>query len=77
MSNETQPIWVTIEIPVDTSPGMYEGEVKLSGKMDGQQFEITRPIQVKVYPVTVEKTRLWVTNWYNTSPGTSNMLWED
>jgi hypothetical protein len=69
MANETQPIWVTIEIPVDSKPGMYEGKVKLTGQMDGQHFEINRPIQVKVYPVTVEKTRLWVTNWYNASPG--------
>ncbi len=68
MANETQPIWVTIEIPVDSKPGMYEGKVRLTGEMDGQHFEINRPIQVKVYPVTVEKTRLWVTNWYNTSP---------
>jgi len=72
MANETQPIWVTIEIPLDSKPGIYEGQVKLTGEMDGQHFEINRPIQVKVYPVTVEGTRLWVTNWYNTSPGNIN-----
>ena len=69
MANETQPIWITIEIPKDAMPGMYKGEVILTGEMDGQQFEIKRPIQVKVYPVTIRETRLWVTNWYNTSPG--------
>jgi hypothetical protein len=68
MANETQPIWLTIEIPQDAQPGIYEGEVILTGEMDGQRFEIIRPIQVKVHPVTIEKTRLWVTNWYNTSP---------
>ncbi|MFC2123703.1 DUF4091 domain-containing protein, partial [Bacteroidota bacterium] len=48
-------------------PGMYEGQVKLSGKMDGKMFETEKSIQIRVYPVTIDKTRLWVTNWYNTS----------
>ena len=69
MANETQPFWITIEIPLDALPGLYKGEVVLAGKMDGREFEIRRPIQVKVYPVNIENTRLWVTNWYNTSPG--------
>ena len=68
MANETQPIWVTIPIPTNASPGTYEGKVKLSGRMDGKTFEVFRSIWVEVYPVTVENTRLWVTNWYNTSP---------
>jgi hypothetical protein len=67
MANETQPIWVTIKIPKDAVPGLYEGKVKLTGNMDGDHFEIEKTIQVKVYPVTIDKTRLWVTNWYNTS----------
>ena len=68
MANETQPVWVTVEIPKDASPGTYEGVAKLSGEMDGDGFEMEKVIQVKVYPVTIDKTRLWVTNWYNTSP---------
>jgi len=70
MANETQPVWITIEIPKDATPGLYEGDVILSGEMDGDYFEITKTIEVKVYPVTVDKTRLWVTNWYNTSDRT-------
>jgi hypothetical protein len=68
MANETQPIWVTVEIPKDAVPGLYNGQVQLSGKMDGDDFEVEKTIQIKVYPVTVEETRLWVTNWYNSSP---------
>jgi len=68
MANETQSIWVTIEIPKDAVPGLYKGVAKLSGEMDGDYFETEKTIQVKVYPVTIDKTRLWVTNWYNTSP---------
>jgi len=67
MANETQPVWVTIEIPKDASPGLYEGKVVLSGNMDGDHFEIEKTIKVNIYPVTIDKTRLWVTNWYNTS----------
>jgi hypothetical protein len=68
LANETQPIWVTIEIPEDAAPGEYNGIVQLSGELEGDDFIVEKDIQVKVYPVTVENTRLWVTNWYNTSP---------
>jgi hypothetical protein len=74
MANETQPIWITVEIPKDASPGLYEGEAVLSGEMDGDYFEIVKDLQVKVYPVTIKRTRLWVTNWYNTSPQTMKFV---
>jgi len=67
-ANETQPLWITIGIPKDAIPGTYEGKVRLSGRIDGQMFEITRPFHIEVYPVVIDKTRLWVTNWYNASP---------
>jgi len=35
--------------------------------MDGNDVELVKEIQVKVYPVTIDKTRLWVTNWYSTT----------
>ncbi|MCK4749736.1 MAG: DUF4091 domain-containing protein, partial [Bacteroidales bacterium] len=64
-ANETQPIWITITIPSDASPGLYSGQISLSGKMDGKSFEVSEEIRVKVYPVRIDKTRLWVTNWYH------------
>ena len=67
MANETQPIWVTIEIPMMPNLVCMKGRLSYPGKWMVQQFEMRQPIQVNVYPVTVEKTRLWVTNWYNTS----------
>lgn len=70
LANETQPVWVTIGVPKDAEPGPYQGAVKLTGKMDGDHFEVHRNIQVQVYPATIEHTRLWVTNWYNTSERT-------
>jgi hypothetical protein len=67
-ANETQSIWVTISIPADVPAGRYEGDVTLTGEIQGHPFELTRPIGVQVYPVTIRNTSLWVTNWYSTSP---------
>ncbi len=67
-ANETQSIWVTISIPADVPVGRYEGNVTLTGEIQGHPFELTRPIGVQVYPVTIHNTSLWVTNWYSTSP---------
>ncbi|MCK5469557.1 MAG: DUF4091 domain-containing protein [Cyclobacteriaceae bacterium] len=66
-AQETQPIWITVEIPKNTAPGLYEGQVTLLGKIDERSFEVSKTLKVKVYPVTIDNTRLWVTNWYNTS----------
>ena len=66
-AQETQPIWITVEIPKNTAPGLYEGQVTLLGKIDKRSFEVSKTLKVKVYPVTIDNTRLWVTNWYNTS----------
>jgi hypothetical protein len=47
MANETQPIWLTIEIPQDAQPGLYKGEVILTGEIDGRRFKIAQPLKVK------------------------------
>lgn len=64
----TQPIWVTVNIPVNTPPGIYHGKAVLTGKIENRSFELKRPVAIKVYPVKIEKTSLWVTNWYSASP---------
>jgi hypothetical protein len=61
----TQPIWISIPIPADADKGVYKGEVTISGKIGKKSFSITRDYSVKVYPVTVDKTSLWVTNWFS------------
>ena len=65
---ETQPVWITVDIPVATAAGTYEGEAQISGKLEGEKFLLRKTIRVKVYPVKINKTRLWVTNWYSDSP---------
>lgn len=64
----TQPVWVSIPIPLDAKPGLYEGQITFSGSTGGKPVTLSRPFQVQVYPVAVEKTSLWVTNWYTLAP---------
>ena len=62
----TQPIWISIPIPVNAEKGLYKGQVKITGKIGNKKFSMSKDYSVKVYPVTVEKTSLWVTNWFST-----------
>lgn len=63
----TQPMWVTLPVPVDAKEGCYRAEVTLKGLAGNKPFSFTREIYVKVYPVTIEKPSLWVTNWFTTA----------
>lgn len=69
----TQPIWVSIPIPTNTEKGLYKGKITISGKNGKKDFLISKDYSVKVYPVTVEKTSLWFTNWF--SIDTSQLKW--
>ncbi|MBS1947131.1 MAG: DUF4091 domain-containing protein [Bacteroidetes bacterium] len=60
----TQPIWVSVNIPVGFPAGDYIGAITIKGSMDGKAFSMNRRFTVKVYNVTVNKTSLWVTNWF-------------
>lgn len=61
--NKNQPIWLTIEIPKDAQPGFYSGFVNISGFADGQELSTRVFVHVKVYNVTLGKSRLWMSNW--------------
>ncbi len=60
----TQPIWISIPIPKEAEPGNYKGTITITGLCEGKKFSISKDYYVKVYPVTVDKTSLWVTNWF-------------
>jgi len=64
-ANETQPIWITVTIPSDASPGLYTGKIRLSGTIGERSFEVSEEISVKVYPVRIDKTSLWITQWHH------------
>jgi hypothetical protein len=69
----TQPIWISIPIPANTEKGIYKGMVTITGKTGRKTFSIAKEYSVKVYPVTVGKTSLWVTNWF--SLDTAQLKW--
>jgi hypothetical protein len=69
----TQPIWISIPVPVNAEKGLYKGSVTISGKIGKNDFSLSKDYSVRVYPVTVEKTSLWVTNWI--SIDTSQLKW--
>lgn len=74
-ANETQPVWITVSIPADAAAGEYEGSLTVTGEIDGKSFEARLPLSVQVYPVKVEKTSLWVTNWFFHNPRNLELIY--
>ncbi len=61
-AHHTQPVWITLYVPKDAKPGLYQGQVTV---VAGQQRAVV-PIQLRVDPFTLPDQRhLWVTNWFN------------
>lgn len=56
----TQPVWVSVSVPVDAAPGLYSGTVRIKGKGLSKKEKVF----IKVYPVVLETPSLWVTNWF-------------
>ncbi len=78
-ANLSQPIWITVEVPAKTKAGTYSGNVKIAGMINGKKETASVPISVKVYNVSIGKSRLWLTNWfyinrYRTNPSTDANL---
>ncbi len=66
-AGKAQPIWVTVKVPVDAEPGVYNGTLRISGQAGGDTVTAELPLSVKVYKAVVDKTRLWVTDWFGVS----------
>lgn len=64
-AGQSQPIWISIKIPGDIEPGKYQGKVVFKGKINGRSVSIPRDYVIHVYSVTVNRPRLWTTNWHN------------
>ncbi len=60
----TQPIWITVKIPGDCKPGSYQGNIEVLGEIDGKAFSETKVFDIEVFNPVIEKTSLWVTNWF-------------
>lgn len=61
-ADTAQPFWISLTIPVDAAPGVYVATAAVIGD---DTMKTVVPLKVYVYPVTIEKTRLWVTNWFS------------
>lgn len=52
--NNTQPIWLSIKVPANTSPGSYKGTIKIKGDKD-----YALPITVQVLNKTLPAVSKW------------------
>jgi len=69
---KTTPVWVTIHIPPDEAPGVYEGSIALRS---GERLLARRPFRLRVVSASVpEETSLKVTNWFTLDDKTSQQF---
>ncbi len=64
----TQPVWISVPIPRDARPGMYTGRLFLEGRVGNDTFREAVDFNIEVFPPVVDRSSLWVTNWYNAEP---------
>lgn len=62
-SGEVQPLWVSIPVDKSAEPGLYKGSVVISGKTGSGKKKWTKDFYLRVYPVILGKSPLYVTNW--------------
>jgi hypothetical protein len=71
-ARRTTPIWVTIYIPPDATPGAYESSILVRS---GERLVTRRPFRVKVMSTLVpEEMSLKVTNWFTLDDKTSQQF---
>ncbi|MCF3111930.1 DUF4091 domain-containing protein [Niabella sp. CC-SYL272] len=57
------PLWVSVSIPANIAAGIYRIQVSVSGLANGRKEQFRHTVPVKVYPVKVPETSLWISNW--------------
>ena len=62
-TGEVQPLWVTVPIAANAETGVYQGTVEITGTAGGKKQTWEKDFFIKVYPVTLGKSPLYVTNW--------------
>jgi len=63
-AEQAQPIWITVQIPQDATPGTYQGQLAITGTVGGKVMSAKHPLAIRVYKAVVKRSRLWVTNWF-------------
>lgn len=65
---ETQPFWITIPIPYDAEPGLYSGRFQVCGKVGRKSCTWEKHFFIRIYPVILRESPLYVSNWMAISP---------
>ena len=65
---ETQPFWITIPIPYDAEPGLYSGRFQVCGKVGRRSCTWEKHFFIRIYPVILRESPLYVSNWMAISP---------
>jgi len=61
-AGRTQPIWLTVFVPRDAPPGLYDGQFVIESGSTSQSI----PVSLEVFPfVLPDERHLWVTNWFD------------
>ncbi len=61
-ADATQPVWLTVRVPKDATPGLYRGEAAVVAG----EARAAVPVELSVDPFTLPDERhLLVTNWFN------------
>ena len=60
---EVQPLWISVPTDAKTVPGLYKGTIRITGDIDGKRRIWNKDFYIRVYPITLGKSPLFVTNW--------------
>lgn len=60
---EINPLWVSVPLPANMAAGTYQVQVTITGAAGSKKESVTKSVPLKIYPVAVRETSLWITNW--------------
>ena len=60
---EVQPLWISVPTEAATTPGLYKGTVEITGEVDKKKETWLKDFYIRVYPVILGKSPLYITNW--------------
>lgn len=63
-AGRAQPLWITLTVPANAAADNYTASVVITARGGGNTLTKEIPLTLTVYPVTIERARLWVTNWF-------------
>ena len=63
-AGQAQPVWVTVAVPANATPGTYRGRLSVTATIAGKSVRREQGLSVVVYGAVAGPARLWVTEWY-------------